>query len=71
MGEGSFSTSWNSLSRTSGNFLGRKAPSKMPPGPGPQPPPPLGVPGVGPAHKAPRDALWVWPRPRVTIQARS
>lgn len=66
MGEGSFSTSWNSLSRTSGNFLGRRALSKMPPGPGPQPPPPLGVPGwtrltkprvtpsrSGPAHASP------------------
>lgn len=66
MGEGSFSTSRKSLSRTSGNFLGRRAPNKMPPGPGPQPPPPLWVPGCvrltkprvtpsgsGPAHASP------------------
>lgn len=47
MDEGSFSTNWNTLSRTSGNFSGRRAPSKMPrgPRPGPQPPPALCVRG--------------------------
>lgn len=83
MGEGSFSTSWNILSRTSGNFFGRRAPSKMPPGPGPQPPSPLCVPGwarltkprvtpsgSGPAHASPhrRGAVLL---PTLTFQRRT